>query len=882
MNFAARAPLRTLQAIVIALLVAANSASAADSPSANAPQARYALNVPAQDLESALQAVALAMNGKMLYERDVVKGKVSANLQGDFTAEEAVQQLLSGTDLTYEFTSSSVVLIRQKGRPSAARSSSLHEISSQSGNPLRLARMGDEKNAANSTEATNDSAAKPAIQEILVTAQKREERLQDVPMSITALSSSAIASRGLVGLDDYLRSVPAVSYVDQGPGQNTIVIRGAYGDPFSTGPTVGLYLGDIPLTGLALGSTADIKLVDIDRVEVLRGPQGTLYGANSLSGTIRHIPAAPKLNKFETRLDVGYSSTAKEGGSNGDVQGMINIPLLDDRLALRAVAYHFENSGFIKNIAGDDPSLLASAAFFGASGQAGNQDHVGGSTADGVRASFLWAPLDNLHVALTYMRQDDSADDRPFSQRGLGEYERSVYRFGPIVGDGDALKIALEIENLTVDYQMPWGTFLSSTSVIDQDYRRLWQIGSFFRVSGFTPPVPQDSITNAHLFTEEARFTSSFEGPLQFVAGVFYEKSRQPTTQIAYYTGDPARNPFAPLYGLIYSGYLDRRLEQIAGFGEVSYALTRKLKVTGGIRHFKYDSTFVSNSLQSTNTAIVPMSFFTGSGTESGDTYKLGVEFKALENTLLYAKYSEGFRLGRPKNISQVQNFCDLDRDGLIDGTQLSARDPLVGSDNLDSYEAGVKASLLGGRAAVSASGYHNTWKNIPVTFRPPTCSLVSTSYNVGEVQADGFEVEGTVDLLRKVRMDFGVGYIDSRLAATSPLGAKGATMNFTPKWNGHVGAEYRFEVAGHDTYLRGDYSYYDKFFTGLGGTGARFDAYGLLDVSVGINLDKIDVRAFAENVTGKYAIGSDSGWPANGIYPIRPRTIGLRLGYSF
>lgn len=807
-------------------------------------------NIPAGELKVVLDAFVKQSGTQLVYRADEISSAQSKGVTGSLSNEAALARILEGTGFTtLRDSSGAIAIVRAK-----------------------------------------DQALKPAVgaaepqraqlDGVTITAQKRVETVMTAPLSVTALDNETIRNRGLVSLDDFLRSIPAVAYVDQGPGQNIIVIRGAYGEPFATGPTVGMYFGEVPLTGLAIGASADVKLVDMERVEVLRGPQGTLYGSNSLSGTIRHVPAPPKFSKFEGRLDVGYSDTTRYGGHNGDVVGMLNVPLLDDRLAVRAVAYKFSKTGFIKNIAGDDPRLQASAAFFGASNQAGNQSHVGGSTIEGARVSVLWKPIDDLRIGFIYVRQNDAADDRPFSQRGLGEYERSVYRFGPIVGEDDALKTSLDIKNLTVEYQTRWGSFLSSTAIVNQDYRRLWQIGNFFPVMGFIPPVPQDSITNARLVTEEARFTSNFGGPVEFVAGVYYEDSEQPTAQPTFYTGDPARNPFVPIFGQIYRTDIDRQYKQIAGFGELSYSLLPNLKLTAGARLFKYDTTFISNTV-STNNARVPTVSFTGDASESGQTYKVGADYKPTDKTLVYAKYSQGFRLGRPKNVAQIQAFCDVNRDGLIDGSQLSSIDPLIASDTLDSYEIGAKATI-GTRTALRAAAYHNKWKDIPVSFRPPTCPLINVVFNAAEVEADGYEVEGGVYLGQGITIDFGVGYVLSRLSKSSPLGPEGALLNYAPKLNGRVGAEYRFESFGHDSFLRGDYSYYDEYYTGLGKTGTRFDSYGVLSVSAGMTFDRIDVRAFVDNVTGRYAITSDGGWPPNAIYPIRPRTIGVRLGYSF
>jgi iron complex outermembrane receptor protein len=892
--------MRMTVAIAVACLI--GGMAIADDAAASI---RKNISIPPQELKSALQALATDRDFQILYRTEVVGDRRTGGAVGELNMDEVLTRLLTGTGLTYQYLDDKTITITPVGAaaPKAATPPSdaaKGEEKSSFWSRFRVARAdqgsaaGDVPLATSSESSTQSDSASTRLEEVVVTAQKRAQSIMSVPVSISALTASSIAQRGLVNAEDYLRTVPAVAYINQGPGQEVVVIRGSYGDAFATAPTVGRYLGDIPLTGLALGSSVDIKLVDMERVEVLRGPQGTLYGSNSLSGTIRNIPAAPDLGEFESRVTVGYSSTAREGGDNGEIQGVVNIPLIADRLAIRAVAYRFQDSGFVRNVAGDVAALQASAAFFGQTGQAGNENEVGDTTTTGGRVAALWKPIDSLEITFNYVRQDDAAADRPFAQRGFPEYQRAVYQFGPVVGDSDALKIKLDIKNLTVDYQTRWGSFLSSTSIIEQDYRRLWQLGSFYPVSGFIPSIPQDSVTRARSVTEEARFTSSFDLPLQLIAGVFYEDSEQPTTQIAYYSGDPARNPFTVVPGTalgtprgpnqLYGGDIDRATKQLAGFGEVSYAVTPELKLTAGMRQFHYDFKFASAvdafTINSSKASLG--STFVDSRGESGQTYMASVEFTPTTSSLLYGKFSQGFRLGRPKNISQVETLCDIDRDGLIDGTSLSATDPLIHSDNLDSYELGAKVSMLEGRASLSIAGYHNNWNDIPVTIRPTACPGVAASFNVGKVRVDGIELEGGLRPIDAVAIDFGVGYVNSRLAETTPLGPKGAQMNYTPKWNGHFGAEYGVNFNGRRTYVRGDYSYYGAYSAGLGNTGNQFDSYGLFDLSLGMRFEQADLRLFADNVTNKYAVSSDIAFPSNGIFPVRPRTVGLRIGFSF
>ena len=199
------------------------------------------------------------------------------------------------------------------------------------------------------------------LEEVIVTATKRETSLQETAMSISAIGGEAIDKRNLVGMEDYLPFIAGVSMQDRGAGQNDIVIRGiSVGNQGESNPATGVYFGETPVTGLNSttggegGGSADIKMVDIERVEVLRGPQGTLYGAGSMGGTVRIIPNKPELSAFGGKIAAGYSQTGEEGGDNTMAQAVVNVPIIEDELALRAVAYQFDNDGFIDNIAGSE------------------------------------------------------------------------------------------------------------------------------------------------------------------------------------------------------------------------------------------------------------------------------------------------------------------------------------------------------------------------------------------------------------------------------------------------------------------------------------------------------------------------------------------------
>ncbi len=834
-------------------------------------------DIPPQRLETALQQVAQVQRVQILFSENDVKGLETSGVKGKLSTYEAVQKLIEGTGLSAVANQNNAIAIKPR---------SANERGGQAADPTVLAQaQSAERHETMPSQGPRTTSLSPDIhkvESIMVTAQKREERLVDVPLSVSVLSATEMQRRGLVSREDYMRSIPNIALRDDGPGLNEIVVRGAFGDKFSTGPTVGLYFGDVPLTGFAIGGSADVKLVDMERVEVLRGPQGTLYGSNALSGAVRYIPVAPDLRDFTGQVKLGYSRTGGYGGNNTDVEAVLNVPVVEDKVAVRVVAFRHYNEGYVRNVAGDDAALQASAALVNARHLAVNKDHVGSTEISGGRISALWRPTAELNFNLTYLKQKDSQEDRLFEVRQYGPYLRSDYQFGDTIGGNkDALRLDLDILNLTAEYDLGWGTLYSSSAWMDQLFIRKWDVGFISSLYG-SPlrPIPQISTTNADMFAQEVRLTSKFGGRSKFVAGLYYEKSAQPTTQMTFFGGDPALNPFRAVK--LWQADLDRLVTQKAAFGELSYGVSDKLELTLGGRLFKYDTRFWTRFF---DTVVLPESFSDVKSAESGKTFKAGISYKPRKDALIYATWSQGFRLGRPLSTDLIRSQCDTDRDGFLDGTDIPSTLDKIKSDSLDNYELGAKFSFMDGRATVNTAIYQNNWKDIPVTFLPPGC-FTTTTINGGTARARGFEGEGSFRLLGALRLSFGIGYVDSVLTQTTSLGSSGDRLNFAPKFNGNLGAEYDFSIAGKRAFVRGDYLYFGSYYTATGEKGLRADPYNLVNLRAGVMLsDQVSLQFHIGNLLNSDAFTSviaPSGVPPGYAVRLRPRTFGVDLAYSF
>lgn len=528
---------------------------------------------------------------QMLFEHRVVAERHTQPVLGEFEPETALQMLLSGSGLVYEFVNERTVAIRSA---ETVRS----ESAVSPGDRLRLAQAssrsspGAESEGKSAEAQSNDDLRKLMVEEVVVTATKRQESVRDVPMSIAVITNHDIERRGLIGMEDYLRSIPGVNQIDQGPTGNAIVIRGITTSPeeenFSSGTTVATYFGETPITGAggALASGIDVRPVDIERIEVLRGPQGTAFGSASLGGTLRIIPATPKLDGSSARLAANYSNTSGLGSENSMVQGVVNIPVIVDKLALRAVGYRYDDSGFYRNIAGIDPQTIATAENFGLGDHVNGftQDDVGRAISSGGRLAALWQATDKLDLSLNFLSQTIEQDGVPAAN--TGNYEQMVVPIAPqgrVRGeDGEAADTEIDLLSFVLNYNLGWATLTSAASWVDSGSARNRDLTRTF---GF--PNSTTLSSDFKSFTAETRLASQFDGRFRFLGGLFYENVDDDSVQTLDWPGAPAASPAGTNPMAVID--LARRLDQRAVFGEVSYDLTDRLTATVGGRFFEYD-----------------------------------------------------------------------------------------------------------------------------------------------------------------------------------------------------------------------------------------------------------------------------------------------------
>lgn len=716
------------------------------------------------------------------------------------------------------------------------------------------------------------------LEEVVVTAMKRDQGLQDVPMSISVVGEKNLADRHLADLNDFLPSVPSVSFIDFGGGRNTIVVRGLSAQPQLEDKVVGTYFGEANISQLgnvsggAAGSS-DLKMIDIARVELLRGPQGTLYGAGTMGGTLRVIPNQPNLNSLEGSVEAGFGNTARFGGANSHQQAVLNVPIVNDRVAVRLVAYNFKDSGYVKNIAASDPAKVAAAEATGAI--VIDKDHIGATDSTGWRLSALWKLSDDFKVTAMYASQDTYMDGRPEVNLGLGDYEQSRWE---MPGRGsEFLSDKLSVANLTAEYNFGFATLVSSTSRINErsDTDRNF-LGDFWE---YNPSVVINS-TNNTVESEELRLVSDSSKKFRYVLGYYYEKRHQHREDDTRWVGTVESNIFDPNGSNLLGSFDDNdRVKQNAVFGELSYDVTNKLTVTVGGRYFNYKRHF-------TETFPVHGVFNEGlpepdvrDVSETSHTLKAGVNYRANDDVMIYAQWAQGFRLGKP--IDPWPNSCDVNQDGLHDELGLP-NNRQVNSDKTSNYEAGLKWTVQQ-RLQVNATAFYTDWTGMPVAFGRDSACGFGVTINGGKARTQGIELEGAYSASDSVRIDFGTSYVHAVLARdVEHVGVSGDRLPGSPKFSASLGITYSLELLGNPSFLRADYSYVGGYYGEVAEAGRKAGDYHMVNLNGAMTIkNNITASVYVKNLLNTKVLTWVDSFPPNASQ-MRPRVIGANLKYAF
>jgi iron complex outermembrane receptor protein len=732
--------------------------------------------------------------------------------------------------------------------------------------------------------AAQDTPAPATAQEneddVVVTATRREERLQDVPLSVTAFSQEELTQKGIVGFEGIARETPGVALNKATDNNARFTTRGISTNGWNAGlqNTTTVYLDELPLTTVGNSITLDTALFDVQRVEFLRGPQGTLFGSGSLSGAMRILTKSPDLNNFDASAMADLGVTLDGGGIRQRYNGMLNVPLATDTIALRAVGFYRHEEGYLDNIGTGKKNSNTLEGYGG-------------------RAILLAKPSDRFSIRLMAMYENSGPQDASLSTPSLGDRKRNSFR-------PDRYTSETQIYNGTLEYDLGFANFTSSTTwSINKGDFDVDLAGTF----GATLPIPflMDINYETKTFVEEARLVSTTDGPIDWVIGGFYmhrdlDTFRQDRTTPAFMT---ARG-MSGLTDSVFAQFINNTKNyELAGFGELTYHLTDQFSVSGGVRYGTYGATaqtvaggfntvyftralfFIPGAIPIVPTA--PTSFTNPKASRA--SWKGSLTYRPTTNLTAYATVSTGYRtpvFNARAGSASIVNPADLI---IPQGAS---------SDSLVNYEAGLKGRFFGGKVTAALAAYYIDWSNIQVQANRVSDS-VQFATNIGGARSRGVEAE--IQFVPTKGITFGLnGSINGAKVTdltTQQAQVSGAVLGgrlSSPEIQGSFYGTFNYALGGN---ARGFSSFqiqhvgsFPNMFPNTPGTlGTRSplfghtDNYTYINLQTGVTVGKLNATLYVENLGNSRAVTyihpEAFVYSRHGI--LRPRTIGIRLGYN-
>jgi outer membrane receptor protein involved in Fe transport len=644
---------------------------------------------------------------------------------------------------------------------------------------------------APNAEAQTEQVAKSSNstnEEIVVTAQKRASTVQETPISITAVSGEELQDRGITNFTALAGDTPGVSMKTEGPGQTEIEMRGMTSSGGNSA-TVGFYLDDIPMTAPAGAQNGkvviDPSLYDLSRVEVLRGPQGTLYGSGSMGGTVRLITNQPDLTDYHGTAESVLSGT-QGGGLNHDNNFMLNIPLVQDKLAIRVVGTEAFTSGWIDRIVANPFPLVSTDGSTRGNVQAAPvQKQYPGSNAEqlyGTRITLLWQPTDNLTITPSFFYQRAKQD-------GISAFDSNPgteTRYQPFdIAEPNADKI--NVYSLTAKYAFEdfdvtsvtsyWKRFSNQTEDGSEDFNNPLTGVTFASNNGlpnpgYTGPTGTGKVSGTEndpsaQWSEEFRVASTGDGRFNWVAGAYYSRfwatwnfdgtTQNPSTFMDIGTFQPATT------NQWFNASSPTAISQYALFGDGTYSITDRLKATVGLRGYTYDYKFASSiSGWGSGLGAAAPSITSTSQSETGVNPKFNLSYEFDKDLMVYANIARGSRPGGGNAAYPTTGpywsavFAPYNFPGGKWPTSYK-------SDSVWSYEVGEKARFFDRRLTVNASAYYEDWSNIQLEALPGDWPL---NINGNSAKIYGGEIEARADLGSGFGLSVGAGFTHAQVNA--------------------------------------------------------------------------------------------------------------------
>jgi iron complex outermembrane receptor protein len=817
------------------------------------------LDISSQPLNKALNVWADQTGYQvMISEERMARGRTAPPLKGTYTPEGALRVLLASSDLKYRFVSPRTVAITHADTTAPTEDHSQHASGKlQAGGrepPLALAQSRPRETEAAAVSSTSDqvqgtgAARTQPVEEVIVTAQKRSERLQDVPVPVTALNGESLVTSNQLRIQDFADSVPGftASPSPSAGGQQQLAVRGI-STGFNTNPTVGITVDDVPYgasTNLVGNSVPDIDPNDLARIEVLRGPQGTLYGASSMGGLLKFVTVDPSTEGVSARLEGGLHSVRNGNDLGYNVRGSINLPL-GENAAIRASAFTRRDAGYI-----DNPVR--------------GIDGVNESRVNGGRVGLLWKLNDAVSLKLSALVQETKGDgaSEVNLQPGLADLQQNYLPgIGAYNRKAQAYSATLNAGIGNADLAL-----ISGYNVTDfhDSFDFTYLLGGFFN-SG----IPVFTHNKAKKFTQEVRLTTPLGARIDWLVGAFYTDEDTPQVQDVR-TLDPVTGV---LGGSLLGLNVPTKYEEYAAFTDFTFKVTDRFDVQVGGRQSE-----IRHSLSETQTgplAGAPIPKTTSDA--SAFTYLLTPRLRLSPDLMLYARFASGYRAGGPN--------------GNPDPTVPRSYDP----DKTQNYEFGLKGDFLDRLVTVDASLYYIDWKDLQLNLVSPNNAQTYTT-NGSRAESKGVELSLTSRPISGLALGAWVTYGDAKLSEDVPAGSAifgfdGDRLPYASRVSGKLSLDQDFPLAnGLRATLGATVSYVgERFGTFIGAplTPAdrqRYPAYARTDLRAGMRFSNWNANLFVNNLTDRRGLvgGGEGTFPPFAFTYIQPRTVGLVVSTTF
>lgn len=731
-----------------------------------------------------------------------------------------------------------------------------------------------------------DTADAPVrkLEEIVVTAQKREQTLMEIPQSITVLDGEMLQRQQADDFKDYLSLIPGLSLEGNTPGISRISLRGI--NTGGVASTVGVYMDEVPFgssSGLANAAilSGDFDTFDVARLEVLRGPQGTLYGASSLGGVLRFVTNKPSTQGFEMRAQAGVADVA--GGDLGhSFKGLVNVPL-SDSVAVRLSGFYRFEDGFIDSIGNNPiPSLLdPSVAVIEGSRV---EDDINELDTFGGRVSGLFEPGEDFSVQLTAVFQNIESAASHFYEGDPDTFEPLYGGFVQSLYNDERDDIDYRIFSGTVDWDTDLGNMLSSTSysTFEQDFQFSQSLAFAPAVSfifGRPLGVLTMQTTATDKFTQELRLASSDDSAFEWLAGVYYTNEKSKIDPQDFFAVEPGTDTIAENVPQLVEVYLRSTYEEYAVFGNATWALTDRFDVTLGGRASRNEQG-ATQLLDGAALGIPRTEFDAAESSEDVFTWSLAPRLEFSDDAAAYARIATGYRPGGPNVLPP----------GAPPGTP-GAYD----SDTLTSYEIGLKADWLDDRMLLDVAAFYLDWEDIQLL---AVVNDIGINANGGTAVSKGFEFTATARPTENLNVSLNGAWTDAYLTEdTHPVvgGLDGDPLPWVPEWSASVAVDYEWTVrADVIAWVGGDVSYVGERtdeFSDRNAAGELREApsYTTVDLRAGFDTGRWLFEVYARNLTDERGITALSGFDPT-VSPggvaqvgiIRPRVVGLTVGVEF